>query len=474
MSSEDTSTRSFGRVPGAAIEGTMISRDSERGVEDHTETIDYKMVTFSLGGKDYGIDIMNVKEIAKFHTFTYVPNAPPFVRGVYNLRGDIISIIDLRLMFNLPAEQKDDNQPEDGLIIRMENHMLGVIVDNVARVVGISRRAIQPPHPIFADINLKYISGVVEHESRLYIILDVERIFHRDGGVSERSDPGRTEPDTRPMGQFGGEFPAHATEPQPVTHSRASGDERQVDFEFVRETLATFAGFHASEVNRQWLRRRFEDWRRERESVNKDVQLASTEDAEMFLEPFYSPSTNAFWSEQYVRRFASILPAAEHPSAFTAWNIGCGKGFETYSLALTLRDALPESRLKIWANDNDLLGVSTAPNLVFSAGVVPELFRRYVVAGRNGYSFSHEIRDLIVFEYHDVTNPSAVPEMDLIVVRDVLSFMPVDDQQAVIERIGEKAKPGAIAVLGENERMPVPEIWEPIEQAPSGVYRKVE
>jgi len=60
---------------------------------------DFKMVTFSLGGKDYGIDIMKVKEIAKFSQFTYVPNTPPFVRGVYNLRGEIISIIDLRLFF---------------------------------------------------------------------------------------------------------------------------------------------------------------------------------------------------------------------------------------------------------------------------------------------------------------------------------------------------------------------------------------
>ena len=55
------------------------------------------MVTFSLGGKEYGIDIMNVKEIANASRFTYVPNAAPFVRGVYNLRGDIISVIDLRI-----------------------------------------------------------------------------------------------------------------------------------------------------------------------------------------------------------------------------------------------------------------------------------------------------------------------------------------------------------------------------------------
>jgi purine-binding chemotaxis protein CheW len=93
----------------------------DRGVDDETEdlrarqTIDFKMVTLSLGGKDYGIDIMRVKEIAKFSQFTYVPNTAPYVRGVYNLRGDIISIIDLRLMFNLPVEEHEEGAPENGI-----------------------------------------------------------------------------------------------------------------------------------------------------------------------------------------------------------------------------------------------------------------------------------------------------------------------------------------------------------------------
>lgn len=65
--------------------------------------VDFKMVTFSLAGKDYAIDIMRVKEIAKAGNFTYVPNTSPFVLGVYNLRGDIIPIIDLRIFFNIPV-----------------------------------------------------------------------------------------------------------------------------------------------------------------------------------------------------------------------------------------------------------------------------------------------------------------------------------------------------------------------------------
>ena len=72
-------------------------------LHDQMVVVDFKMVTFSLAGKDYAIDIMRVKEIAKAGNFTYVPNTSPFVLGVYNLRGDIIPIIDLRILFNIPV-----------------------------------------------------------------------------------------------------------------------------------------------------------------------------------------------------------------------------------------------------------------------------------------------------------------------------------------------------------------------------------
>ena len=122
------------------------------------ELIDFKMVTFSLGGKDYGIDIMQVKEIAKFSSFTYVPNTAPYVRGVYNLRGDIISIIDLRRMLNLSFQEAEAGTHENGLILRFDDKQIGVVVDSIDKVVGLSSEQIQPPHPIFSDIKVSYIS----------------------------------------------------------------------------------------------------------------------------------------------------------------------------------------------------------------------------------------------------------------------------------------------------------------------------
>lgn len=148
------------------------------------EYVDFKMVTFSLGGKDYGIDIMNVKEISRVNDFTYVPNTAEFVRGVYNLRGDIISVMDLRKLFGVdPVIAKDGL--EDLIVLKGEEYMTGAVVDTIDRVVGVNSSRIQPPHPLFAEINIYFIKGVVEFEGRLYIILDVEKILSTGKTIPE-------------------------------------------------------------------------------------------------------------------------------------------------------------------------------------------------------------------------------------------------------------------------------------------------
>src|SRR5574344_624734 len=158
-----------------------VNFDGEQDGDTEKKNIvsaDYKMVTFSLAGKDYAIDIMKVKEIVKAGRFTYVPNTMPFVLGVYNLRGEIIPIIDLRLFFNIEIPERDDNSVENMLIVSVGDQLFGVVVDAIDKVVGIQKSKIQPPHPLFGDINIKYIYGVVEANKRLYILLDIERIFN--------------------------------------------------------------------------------------------------------------------------------------------------------------------------------------------------------------------------------------------------------------------------------------------------------
>jgi len=414
--------------------------------KERVDAVDFKMVTFSLSGKDYGVDIMNVKEIAKAGKFTYVPNAAPFLRGVYNLRGDIIPVIDLRVFFHLPAEKKEEDALENTLILRVGEQVLGVIVDNIDKVVCISTSAIQPPHPIFGDINIKHIKGVVENQGRLYIILDAVRIF----SPKEEEKPSIVDGTAAPF----------VPQPLPLRESAPEADRSFVsssDLDFIRETLLAFRKFSATELNEAWTSSRFEEWKALRKG--SDLQLRDAEEADRFLETFFSPFSGAFWSDDYANAVFSVLP--DLPSkTINVWNPGCGKGHETYSFACVLKRRYPEARIKIWANDADLLSISTAPNMVFDFEDVPEFCREYMTKGRNGYGFNQAIRDAVVFEYHDVLNANPYPELDIVLARDLLSFLPRGDQLRVVSDFSEKMKDRGVLILGVNERLDSVDEWK--------------
>jgi purine-binding chemotaxis protein CheW len=425
--------------------------------KERIDTVDFKMVTFSLGGKDYGVDIMNVKEIAKADKFTYVPNAASFVRGVYNLRGDIIPIIDLRAFFHLPQDKKVDGL-ENMLILRIEDRVYGTIVDKIDKVVGINSDSIQPPHPIFGDINIKFINGVVEAKGDLYIILDVIRIFSQNKGEEEKSrQPIVASPD-------GGGYNASQVVPEQLVVENAVIVDTAIGF--IKENLSALKRFYPSEVNDEWIRRRFADWSGTRSGDG--LQLKNEGDAEEYLAGFYSPASGRFWDDDYAGLVKSFLPELSSNN-IQAWNIGCGKGYETFSFACILKSRYPEGHIKIWANDNDIMAIAQAPNMIFDLDDVPEYCRSFMTKGRNGYAFNQVIKDAIVFEYHDILNDNPLPDLDIILARDVLSFVPVADQQRLCAGFGEKLKNRGIIFLGKNEVMPGNE-WRPVGQEPVAAF----
>jgi purine-binding chemotaxis protein CheW len=416
---------------GTQVARTLFASQIEDDQEQR-EDIDFKMVTFSLGGKDYGIDIMSVKEIAKFDGFTYVPNTQPFVTGVYNLRGDIISVIDMRVMFNLPAEQLPETETQDGLILRLESGLIGVVVDRIDKVVGISSKSIQPPHPIFADINLKYIHGVVEHDGRLYIILDTERIL---GDGSEDSHVGTERPSAEDTNE--------AVEAEPLEPSEPGSTSRLVD---IAKTLETLNGFVLTDLNRQWVAERLEEWNDE----HANRAISTPEEADAFLAPFQSPYTGRFWEGDYLDRARELLPEGETGN-LNVWNPGCGKGYESYSVAAVLYSRNPDARLKVWASDNDLINISTAPNLVLDERAVPVFYRPFLTEGTEGYTIEESIRTSILFEFSDIANVSTMPPAEIVVIRDLLSYLPERVQKRVLGLIVEQATDATRVISGNNE-----------------------
>lgn len=142
----------------------------------------FQLVTFELGEELYGVDIMDVKEIVKLQTVRPIPNAPYYVEGIFNLRSEIIPVINLHKRFHLKAKEKTDESDEfEGgfIILNIDGCKIGIIIDRIARVVQIQSDEVKPPPQMLTGIGTEYIHGVVRQETGGYlIILDLRRVFN--------------------------------------------------------------------------------------------------------------------------------------------------------------------------------------------------------------------------------------------------------------------------------------------------------
>ncbi|MCR5401526.1 MAG: chemotaxis protein CheW [Treponema sp.] len=446
-------------------EGTAvvsIANDSEVDESRKQQaTIDFKMVTFSLSGKDYAIDIMYVKEIAKAGHFTFVPNVLPFVVGVYNLRGEIIPILDLRLFFNIDVVKKSRSALENLLILTVGEQTFGIIVDKIDKVVGVQKSSIQPPHALFSDVNVNYISGVVESNKRLYILLDIERIFSKETIENNQQNIqpvkaanvnvklSKVSSATASTSSVKVEKPV---EKAPVVAAAPKENkEDEQNFKFIVESLKNYKKYNVSEVNEGWVRHRFEEWKKER---SKDkVQIQSDSDATLFLQSFWSTCTDSWWTKEFADAVYNLLPD-NSAKQIVVWNPGCGKGTETYCLACVLAKRYPSSKIRIYAQDIDLLNVSNAPLLAVPAKEASGWLSPYLTKNASGKdTFTKEIKDSIMFEYHDCLHTNALPMTDIIFARDLLSFIDVSVLKNVITDFEEKLKGNGCLIIGENEEI---------------------
>lgn len=136
-----------------------------------------QLVGFMNGREMFGVDILMVQEIIRGAPITAVPNAPAFVEGVTNLRGNIIPVIDLRKRLNLPIDRQSTGK-NWVLILDIAGRVTGFIVDAVTEVLKIERDAIEPPPEIVvAGLESQYVQGVCDIGERLLILLDFNRIL---------------------------------------------------------------------------------------------------------------------------------------------------------------------------------------------------------------------------------------------------------------------------------------------------------
>lgn len=132
-------------------------------------------VTFRLDGETYGINVMQVREVLRHSEIAHVPGAPPYVLGIINLRGNVVTVIDTRHRFGLEPGEITDNTRT--VVIEAEQHVIGILVDSVAEVVYLRASEIETAPNVGNEESAKFIQGVCHKNNELLILIELDKLL---------------------------------------------------------------------------------------------------------------------------------------------------------------------------------------------------------------------------------------------------------------------------------------------------------
>ena len=145
-----------------------------------------EFLTFRLGGEEYGIEILKVQEIRGYDSITQIANAPEFIKGVVNLRGIIVPIIDMRIKFRLG--NADYDQFTVVIILNVAGRVMGIVVDGVSDVISLEAEQMRPTPGFGSVIDTEHIMGLGTVDERMLILIDIEKLMgSSDMGLIEQS-----------------------------------------------------------------------------------------------------------------------------------------------------------------------------------------------------------------------------------------------------------------------------------------------
>ncbi len=134
-----------------------------------------EFLTFTLGAEEYGMDILKVQEIRGYDAVTAIANTPAFIKGVINLRGIIVPIVDLRIKFNLGSATY--NELTVVIILNLANRVMGIVVDGVSDVLTLAHEQIKAAPALSTSLDTRYIMGLGTIDQRMLILVDIEKLM---------------------------------------------------------------------------------------------------------------------------------------------------------------------------------------------------------------------------------------------------------------------------------------------------------
>ena len=134
-----------------------------------------ELLTFTLGSEEYGIDILKVQEIRGYDAVTTIANSPDFIKGVINLRGIIVPIVDMRIKFHLGNVTY--NELTVVIILNVAHRVMGIVVDGVSDVIALNADQIKPAPEFSTSLDMQYITGLGTVDDRMIIVIDIEKLM---------------------------------------------------------------------------------------------------------------------------------------------------------------------------------------------------------------------------------------------------------------------------------------------------------
>lgn len=157
-----------------------LALKKETGLKKETRSEELlQLVVFQLAEEEFGLDIMQVQEIIRIPGITRIPHSPDYVKGVINLRGKIITVINLDTRFGMQQKEHDDNSRI--IVAEVDENVVGMVVDSVSEVMRLSSSTVEPvPDIISGKINANYLKGIGKLEDRMLILLDITKVVTED------------------------------------------------------------------------------------------------------------------------------------------------------------------------------------------------------------------------------------------------------------------------------------------------------
>ena len=158
-------------MAGAAIETATKELNQQIGLTADGS----QFLTFQLGEELYGVDILRVQELKGYTTVTRIPNTPSYIKGVMNLRGTIVPIVELRVTFGM--ETIDYTMLSVIVVVVVRDRIMGLIVDSVSDVLNISQKDIQAPPEFGTKVNVSFLNGIAKCGDKLVALLNIDRLL---------------------------------------------------------------------------------------------------------------------------------------------------------------------------------------------------------------------------------------------------------------------------------------------------------